>query len=146
MSARSIPLHLGLLILTLVAAWATFRGQLQGDSPSNEEGVVVLQAAVGDVQRVVYETERRTLRLEARRDEGGRWFEGSEIVSQGEGVETETAPQPETKVSSPEYWLAVEGRARHFGLLIGAQFGEPFDTRLPLAVSDLMSLLPRGLR
>jgi len=98
MSARSIPLHLGLLILTLVAAWITFRGQLQGDSPSDKEGVVVLQAAVGDVTRVVYETERRTLRLEARRDEGGRWFEGSELVAQDAGVETETARQPETKV------------------------------------------------
>ena len=70
MSARSIPLHLGLLILTLVTAWITFRGQLQGDSPSEETGVVVLQAALGDVERVVYETQRRTLRLEARRDEG----------------------------------------------------------------------------
>ena len=53
---------------------------------------------------------------------------------------------PETKVSSPEYRLAVEGRARHYGLLIGAEFGEPFGSRLPLAVSDPMSLLPRGLR
>ncbi len=54
--------------------------------------------------------------------------------------------QPETKVSSPEYWLAVEGRARHYGLLIGAEFGEPFASRLPLAVSDPLSLLPGGLR
>ena len=98
MSARSIPLHLGLLIVTLITAWITFRGQLEGNFPSDEEGVVVLQAAVGDVERVVYETERRTLRLEARRDKGGRWFEGSEIVSQGEGLETEPAPQPETEL------------------------------------------------
>ena len=95
MSARQVPLHLGLLILTLVAAWITFRGQLEGDSPSDEKGVVLLQAAAGDVERVVYETERRTLRLEARRDEGGRWFEGSEIVSEGETVEPETV-EPET--------------------------------------------------
>lgn len=54
--------------------------------------------------------------------------------------------EPETKVSSPEYWLAVEGRARHFGLLIGAEFGEPFGSRLPVAVSDLNALVPRGLR
>lgn len=54
--------------------------------------------------------------------------------------------QTETKVSSPEYWLAVEGRARHFGLLIGAEFGEPFASRLPLAVSDPLALLPGGLR
>ncbi len=54
--------------------------------------------------------------------------------------------QPETKVSSPQYWLAVEGRARHYGLLIGADFGEPFASRLPLAVADPLTLLPRGLR
>lgn len=54
--------------------------------------------------------------------------------------------EPETKVSSPEYWLAVEGRARHYGLLIGAEFGEPFSSRLPIAVADLTSLVPGGVR
>ncbi len=54
--------------------------------------------------------------------------------------------EPMTKVSSPEYWLAVEGRARHFGQLIDAAFGEPFRSRLPLAVRDVMELLPGGLR
>jgi LmbE family N-acetylglucosaminyl deacetylase len=53
---------------------------------------------------------------------------------------------PMTKVASPEFRLAVEGRARHFGLLIGAAFGEPFWSRLPLAVSDLLSVLPGGVR
>ena len=56
------------------------------------------------------------------------------------------AGEPETKVASREYRLAVEGRARHFGLQIGAEFGEPFVSRLPLAVSDLMALAPGGLR
>lgn len=63
-------------------------------------------------------------------------------ATRGDSLPTE----PETKVSSPEYWLAVEGRARHYGLLIGAEYGEPFGSRLPLAVSDPLSLLPRGLR
>ena len=54
--------------------------------------------------------------------------------------------EPMTKVSSPEYLLAVEGRARHFGQTIGAAFGEPFQSRLPLAVRDVMELLPGGLR
>lgn len=54
--------------------------------------------------------------------------------------------EPMTKVSSPEYWLAVEGRARHFGQMIGAALGEPFWSRLPLSVRDVMSLLPGGLR
>ncbi len=54
--------------------------------------------------------------------------------------------EPPTKVSSPEYSRAVAGRARHFGLLIGAAYGEPFLSRLPPAVHDVMSLVPTGLR
>lgn len=51
-----------------------------------------------------------------------------------------------TKVASPEFRAAIEGRARHYGQLIGAEFGEPFASRLPLAVSDPWQLLPGGLR
>jgi len=58
----------------------------------------------------------------------------------------EAGKRPMTKVASPEFRLAVEGRARHFGLLIGAAFGEPFWSRSPLAVGDLLSLLPGGVR
>lgn len=54
--------------------------------------------------------------------------------------------EPMTKVSSPEYFLAIEGRARHFGQMIGAAYGEPFASRLPLSVRDVMELLPGGLR
>jgi bacillithiol biosynthesis deacetylase BshB1 len=54
--------------------------------------------------------------------------------------------EPVTKVSTPEFWLAVEGRARHFGELIGAPLGEPFWSRGPLAVGDPMSILPGGVR
>ena len=54
--------------------------------------------------------------------------------------------EPPTKVASPEYRLAVEGRARHFGMAIGVALGEPFWSRVPLAVADPMNLLPKGLR
>ena len=54
--------------------------------------------------------------------------------------------EPATKVASPEFRLAIEGRARHFGLLIGAAFGEPFASRLPIAVSDPLANLPGGVR
>jgi bacillithiol biosynthesis deacetylase BshB1 len=58
-----------------------------------------------------------------------------------------TAPSgPVTKVSSEQFYLAMEGRARHFGSLIGADFGEPFWSRGPLAVADPMALLPGGVR
>lgn len=53
---------------------------------------------------------------------------------------------PQTKIASPEFRRAIEGRAHHYGLLIGAAFGEPFWSRLPLAVNDPLDLLPGGLR
>ncbi len=58
----------------------------------------------------------------------------------------EERQEPATKVASPEFRRAVEGRAQHFGLLVGAAYGEPFWSRLPLAVADPMNLLPKGLR
>lgn len=58
----------------------------------------------------------------------------------------EARDEPATKVASAEFRQAVEGRARHFGLQIGAAYGEPFWSRLPTAVSDPWMLLPRGLR
>jgi bacillithiol biosynthesis deacetylase BshB1 len=51
-----------------------------------------------------------------------------------------------TKVASREFRAAVEGRARHFGMLVGAEFGEPFGSRLPLAVADPLTLMPGGIR
>ncbi len=53
---------------------------------------------------------------------------------------------PPTKVATPEYRLAMEGRARHFGLLVGAARGEPFASRLPLVVRDPLALLPGGVK
>lgn len=58
----------------------------------------------------------------------------------------EKRDEPPTKVSSLEFRRAVEGRAQHFGLLIGSAHGEPFWSRLPLAVADPWMLLPEGLR
>jgi len=57
--------------------------------------------------------------------------------------------EPKTKVASADFRAAVEGRARHFGLLVGATFAEPFLSRLPLAVPRgdlLLDLVPRGIR
>jgi len=69
---------------------------------------------------------------------------GSQIFQPGTSKEDDG--QPKTKVASREFRLAVEGRARHFGLLIGAELGEPLWSRLPLAVGDLFTVLPGGLR
>lgn len=54
--------------------------------------------------------------------------------------------EPPTVTASRRFRLAVEGRARHFGQLVGAELGEPFWSRTPLAVADPWELLPRGLR
>lgn len=66
---------------------------------------------------------------------------GSQLHQPGEVRE-----EPPTKVASPQFRQAVRGRAHHFGLLVGAEYGEPFWSRLPLATADPMSLLPKGLR
>ena len=50
-----------------------------------------------------------------------------------------------TRVASREFRQAVEGRARHFGQLVGVELGEPFFARGPLAVADPWSLRPAGL-
>jgi bacillithiol biosynthesis deacetylase BshB1 len=65
----------------------------------------------------------------------------------GRGGPRGTKPAgPVTKVSSREFRSAVEGRARHYGQLVGAEFGEPFWASGPLAVGDPWQLLPGGVR
>jgi LmbE family N-acetylglucosaminyl deacetylase len=56
------------------------------------------------------------------------------------------AAGPPTKVASPEFRLAIAGRAQHFGLTIGAAYGEPFWSPLPVAVRDPFAILPGGPR
>jgi LmbE family N-acetylglucosaminyl deacetylase len=69
-------------------------------------------------------------------------FQPGEAAGETSGKDKE----PQTKVASREFRLAIEGRARHYGLMIGAEFGEVFWSRLPLAVGDLFAVLPGGLR
>lgn len=56
--------------------------------------------------------------------------------------ETDDAKDPETTtwISSRVFWRAIEGRSRHYGMVIGCEHGEPFWSGTPLAVSDLMML------
>lgn len=39
---------------------------------------------------------------------------------------TKTDDEPETYISSEEFFEGIEARARHYGHLIGAKYGEPF--------------------
>jgi N-acetylglucosamine malate deacetylase 1 len=78
----------------------------------------------------------------------GEPLEGGERPA-GRGPDAAQPRAPEaqvTKISTREFWLAVEGRARHFGELIGAELAEPFWSRLPIAIFDLMAIVPRGVR
>jgi bacillithiol biosynthesis deacetylase BshB1 len=76
--------------------------------------------------------------------DGGGFGGGGESGEGGEGGQPGGGPV--TRVSTRGFALAVEGRARHFGELIGAELGEPFGSRQPLAVRDPFALLPGGVR
>lgn len=69
----------------------------------------------------------------------------SQLYQASAGSEENRAAPP-TKIASPEFSLMVEGRARHFGILVGGAYGEPFWSRLPLAVADPFLILPGGVR
>ena len=75
---RSTWFHFALLVLTLIGAWLSFRRPMSDDRSSAPEGVVVVQADAGDVERLVYEGAGETLEIEAREDAAGRWFAGRE--------------------------------------------------------------------
>jgi bacillithiol biosynthesis deacetylase BshB1 len=70
---------------------------------------------------------------------------GSQLYVPGEAAERASG-EATTKISTREFYFAVEGRARHYGELIGAAYAEPFWSRLPLAVGDLLNILPGGVR
>jgi len=44
--------------------------------------------------------------------------------------------EPLTTISSPDFLPAIEAKARYFGSLVGARFGEPYIVEGPLAVDD----------
>lgn len=89
---RSTWLHFGLLMLALAGAWLSFERPF-ADAPNGASaGAVVVQAAAGEVERVVYERGEQTLEIEAREDDLGRWFacrEGTDTVFVG-GRQVET--------------------------------------------------------
>lgn len=71
---------------------------------------------------------------------------GTQFYSQSSAAEGPQTAEPMTKIASREFALSVEGRARHFGQMVGAELGEAFYSAVPLAVTDLTTLLPSGLR
>jgi N-acetylglucosamine malate deacetylase 1 len=62
------------------------------------------------------------------------------------GTEFETASdkaEPGTFISQAGYYEFIEGRARHYGMIIGAEFGEPFWSHETLGVKDPFSLVTK---
>ena len=53
----------------------------------------------------------------------------------------EDIPSTPTKISSPGFMEAIEGRARHYGLMVGASFGEPIRWEHPPRVRQLSAFL-----
>lgn len=47
--------------------------------------------------------------------------------------------EPQTMIAGKTFIDTIEGRARHFGAMIGAEFGEPFITSQPPAIADLVA-------
>ena len=47
--------------------------------------------------------------------------------------------EPATVLSDPKFLTVIEARARHFGSMIGAEFGEAFVTKQPPRVDDLVA-------
>ena len=90
---RSIWLHFALLVLALAGAWLSFERPFADASGGASAGAVVVQAAEGEVERVVYERGEQRLEIEAREDDLGSWFagrEGTDTVFVG-GRQVETA-------------------------------------------------------
>ena len=46
-----------------------------------------------------------------------------------------------TYISSENFWKLIEARARYFGTMIGATYGEPYWAETPLAIRDAEDLL-----
>ena len=53
---------------------------------------------------------------------------------------------PKTKISSPNFMAAIEGRARDYGLMVGCEFGEPIRWEFPPRLDDPLSFVSGEVR
>jgi bacillithiol biosynthesis deacetylase BshB1 len=52
----------------------------------------------------------------------------------------EDSTEPETVLSQTSFLHAIEARARHFGFLIGVEFGEGFSAKRPPKIDDVVAV------
>ena len=64
-------------------------------------------------------------------------------VEEGQALHHPGSDEPTTRIAHPDFFDALEGRARHYGALIGARYGEAYTTPEPVGVTDLVSLYDR---
>ncbi len=107
---------------------------------------IALPSFVVDVSAV---WERKMAALDAYESQiykGGPAEGKSSEDNTSDGNHSDGGGEPQTKISSPMFRASIEARARHFGLQIGVEYGEPFFHDGPVAVANPWDLLPRGLR
>jgi LmbE family N-acetylglucosaminyl deacetylase len=46
--------------------------------------------------------------------------------------------EPQTFISSPKFLQMIEARGRHFGAMVGAEYGEAFVTKQPPLIDDVI--------
>jgi len=55
--------------------------------------------------------------------------------------------EPATDISDPRFLEKIRARARHYGLMVGVDYGEPILMKRPVVVSDPIEILaPRGVK
>lgn len=156
MTLRSIALHATILTLVLALAWWTRAGARDeaADAAAEVDEPTLVDAAVGDVERLAYVDARgdvaKTVTLEARRDDRGRWFYGvresagdeaeatREVFRGGASVErlwehleplrarrafgeVDDATRAEMGLEEPKQTLEITARGRTRRLELGAQ-------------------------
>jgi bacillithiol biosynthesis deacetylase BshB1 len=53
--------------------------------------------------------------------------------------------EPATDIAHPHFLEKIRARARHYGLMVGVEYGEPFFIERPLMLSDPLTILtPKG--
>lgn len=63
------------------------------------------------------------------------------ILAHASQVSRAGAGREPTALNDPEFLSRIEARARHFGLMIGVRYGEPFTSADPVGLRDLNAFL-----
>jgi bacillithiol biosynthesis deacetylase BshB1 len=61
----------------------------------------------------------------------------------GESARKLESKEGDTFLTQKGFYEWIEARARHFGMIIGAEFGEPFWTQEPVGTKDIFSLVTK---